>query len=220
MDPYIARAFEAFSGHRDELPVFDPAVGPDGWGAVATGIGFLLWEMRVGRDGQVAIRRTDALAAFWGDMLDELTMESFDGAIHPKDRERHWQALEQAAATGSSESEVRVRGLDGRQRWLRTHTVAAADPDGGLVLRGAILDITAQRAASPADEGGAPLPLTARQLQVLQLTGEGATAAEIAERLHLSRRTVENHVARAMRSLGVRRKRDAVALARERGMLV
>ena len=114
---------------------------------------------------------------------------------------------------------MRVRTLDGRQRWLRINTVAGSDGTPGWCCA-APCPTSPPSAPSPARRRGRRrLPLTARQLQVLQLTGEGATAAEIADRLHLSRRTVENHVARAMRALGVRRKRDAVAMARERGML-
>ena len=45
--------------------------------------------------------------------------------------------------------------------------------------------------------------LTDRQLEVLALLAEGNTNAEIATRLYVSRRTVDNHVAAVLTRLGV-----------------
>ncbi len=49
----------------------------------------------------------------------------------------------------------------------------------------------------------APSPLTARQLEIARLVAEGLTNAEIAARLHLSERTIENHVYNALSELGL-----------------
>jgi DNA-binding CsgD family transcriptional regulator len=49
----------------------------------------------------------------------------------------------------------------------------------------------------------APAELTERELEVTSLAARGASNAEIAERLVLSVRTVESHLYRAMRKLGV-----------------
>ena len=51
--------------------------------------------------------------------------------------------------------------------------------------------------------------LTARQLEVLELVGEGLTDAEIAQRLVLSVKTVNHHVAAILAKLGVDNRRDA-----------
>ena len=61
--------------------------------------------------------------------------------------------------------------------------------------------------------------LTARQAEVLDLLADGLGNAEIADRLFISRRTVENHVAAVMRTLDVAARDEAVAAARERGLL-
>ncbi|WP_433063375.1 ATP-binding protein [Dactylosporangium sp. CS-033363] len=56
-----------------------------------------------------------------------------------------------------------------------------------------------------------PAGLTDRQLSVLCLLGDGLTNAEIADRLVLSVRTVDHHVAAVLDKLGVRSRRDVPA---------
>jgi DNA-binding CsgD family transcriptional regulator len=58
----------------------------------------------------------------------------------------------------------------------------------------------------------APHGLTARQLEVLVLLAEGATNAQIAERLVLSTRTVDHPVAAILGKLGVASRREAASV--------
>jgi len=60
-----------------------------------------------------------------------------------------------------------------------------------------------------------PAGLTARQLEVLTLIAEGLTHAEIAERLVLSPRTAEHHVAAVLVKLGATTRREAAKRASE-----
>jgi DNA-binding NarL/FixJ family response regulator len=60
-----------------------------------------------------------------------------------------------------------------------------------------------------------PAGLTGRQLEVLALLAEGLTNAEIAERLVVSPRTAEHHVAAVLMKLGAATRREAVRRASE-----
>jgi predicted ATPase/DNA-binding CsgD family transcriptional regulator len=63
-----------------------------------------------------------------------------------------------------------------------------------------------------------PAGLTARQLEVLVLVAEGLTNAEIADRLVVSPRTAEHHVAAVLTKLGAPTRRDAARRASELGL--
>ena len=60
-----------------------------------------------------------------------------------------------------------------------------------------------------------PAGLTARQVEVLTLLVEGLTNAEIAERLVVSPRTAEHHVAAVLTKLGATSRREAARRASE-----
>lgn len=62
-------------------------------------------------------------------------------------------------------------------------------------------------------------PLTDRELDVLRQVDPSSTAAEIAERVHLSPGTVRNYLSSAMHKLGAGNRSDAVARARDHGWL-
>lgn len=60
-------------------------------------------------------------------------------------------------------------------------------------------------------------PLAIREIEILRLTAEGRTAADIAGELHLSAGTVRNYLTAAVSKLNARNRVDAVRIAREAG---
>ena len=64
-----------------------------------------------------------------------------------------------------------------------------------------------------------PRGLTARERDVLRLLGEGGTNAEIGERLFISARTVQTHVANILVKLGASSRAAAVGIAAREGLL-
>ncbi len=64
---------------------------------------------------------------------------------------------------------------------------------------------------------GAEMPLTGRELSVLSLASQGSPIAEIAARLHLSRGTVRNYMATAIRKVGARNRVDAIRIVQSAG---
>ncbi|MFJ7771119.1 LuxR C-terminal-related transcriptional regulator [Streptomyces sp. NPDC097107] len=63
------------------------------------------------------------------------------------------------------------------------------------------------------------MPLTARELSVLFQASQGASVAEIAACLHLSRGTVRNYMASAIRRVGARNRVDAIRIVQGAGWM-
>ena len=72
---------------------------------------------------------------------------------------------------------------------------------------------------SGADDGDLVEPLTAREIQVLELLAEGLPNKAIAERLRISDQTVKFHVASISGKLGAANRTDAVRRAVRRGLI-
>ena len=63
-----------------------------------------------------------------------------------------------------------------------------------------------------------PAGLTNREAEVLTFLAARMSNAEIAARLVLSGRTIDNHVSAMLRKLGVRNRAEAQAAAKQRGL--
>ena len=117
-----------------------------------------------------------------------------------------------------------------RSRLLLARATAASEPEAAIAeARGALARLEALGAARDADAAAAFLRtlgvkaarsgqrgvggLTKRELEVLSLLGEGLSNPQMAERLFLSRKTVENHVASVLSKLELSGRAEAAAYA-------
>lgn len=64
-----------------------------------------------------------------------------------------------------------------------------------------------------------PSPFTEREMDVLRIAAEGASASEIAQKLTLTQGTVRNYLSRVMNKTGARTRVDAVRIAQSSGWL-
>src|SRR4051812_32200512 len=97
----------------------------------------------------------------------------------------------------------------------------AADVDADAVVIAPSRSNFDRDTDEPADTDSDALqePLTARELEVLELLAEGLPNKSIAERLGISDQTVKFHVAAIIGKLGARNRTDAVRRALRRGLV-
>ncbi len=175
-----------------EIP---PARKPAGWGAIRVAAWAAVAGVDVELDPPAAAPYAAMLRRDWvgaADAFGEVGW-TYDRALMLSlldDEESLVEAIEIARALGA---EPLTRRLAGRMRDLGIRV-----PQG-------------PRSATRANPAG----LTARQLEVLALLGEGLTNAEIAERLVVSPRTAEHHVAAVLTKLGATTRREAAQRASE-----
>ena len=106
------------------------------------------------------------------------------------------QAVTEAKAAHTSFSELGASThADRAARWLRERGTPVSRSNGGPSMS----------------------ILTRRETEVLGLVGEGLSNPEIAERLFVSRRTVEHHVASILSKLGLRNRAEAAGFAVRQG---
>ncbi len=129
-----------------------------------------------------------------------------------------WTALgcpyEAALALAGAEDEAALRRAHDELRGLGA-TAAAAMVARELRRRGAANLARGPRAATREN----PSQLTARELEVLALVADGLRNRDIADRLFLSTKTVEHHVAAIRAKLGARTRGEAGAQALRLGLL-
>ena len=149
------------------------------------------------------------------------------GRVRAARGDEHARADFQAAVEAFSRLGLPLEAAQSRvalARAIASHAPAAAVVEARVALEtferlGATRD--ADAAAAFFRELGAPSrtfpkgygTLTRRETEVLSLLAEGCSNAEIAERLFISRRTAEHHVARILSKLSARNRAEAAAYA-------
>jgi DNA-binding NarL/FixJ family response regulator len=126
------------------------------------------------------------------------------------DEERHIIQSLQAGAAGYL---PKTLGLDELLEAIRT--VARGEP----VLPPEVVVAAVRHLTGKGPPGEEPRPLTDRELEVLQLAAQGLTNYDIAQRLHVSVRTVEAHLTHIYNKLGVKSRTEAVVRAMQRGWI-
>ena len=133
-----------------------------------------------------------------------------------------------AALVAFARMELRYEAA--RTRYLLAESLGAIEPDVAVAeARAALVTFEDLGAGADADQAASLLRrlgvkaarlgprgdvgLTKREAEVLGLLGEGLSNPEIAARLHLSRKTVEHHVAHVLTKLGLRGRAEAAAEA-------
>jgi DNA-binding CsgD family transcriptional regulator len=133
----------------------------------------------------------------------ELALSSFTAVGLPHELGR--VHLELATLLATSEREPAL--LEARAALTCFESLGAVrDADAAAVL---LRDLGDRKRAQPRGQG----PLTKREAEVLGLVAEGLSNAEISERLFISVRTAEHHVAKIMAKLGVNSRTQAAAVA-------
>jgi len=117
---------------------------------------------------------------------------------------------------GSPAARERLRSrLDGLADIVGEHPTLAAARAGEVDADAIVLPYR-----SAATDAAMPEPLTAREVQVLELLAEGLPNKSIAVRLGISDQTVKFHVASIAGKLGAANRTDAVRLAVRRGLVI
>lgn len=134
-----------------------------------------------------------------------------------------------------SNYDMRVSTASGKKRWVNVSVLSIASEEGPylvhllrdsqkthetLELARALIQLSKKGDSGAPPVGRREVPaLTPRQLEVLGLLGQGKSAGEIGRELFLSKATVRNHIQALLQSLGAHSQLEALARAREVGLL-
>ena len=131
--------------------------------------------------------------------------------------------------------DMQVSSPSGGKRWVNVSTLSIDDEDGTYLVHlmrdsqgtHETLDMAQnlirlskknERNATLTERRDLPA-LTARQLEVLEHLSEGKSVKEIKAELHLSEATVRNHIRSVLQALGAHSQLEALARARDLGIL-
>lgn len=218
-------AFSAMLGHRDALLL--------GWGTTAAAM--LRWaQSSIPESAEVHVMRARAqLALGRRDAASKIVQPVLDVRVSPI---LAWTTIEAwllsaeltlSAADDTSARRALDHALNDAARLDVLHPLVYAAPEVIDLLTGRLgkLGGTAERFAERVfalrrDLDVPPMvPLTARERAVLRLLPTLRSLDEIADDLMVSANTIKTHVRAIYTKLGVTKRRDAVAVAVERGLL-
>jgi DNA-binding CsgD family transcriptional regulator len=135
-------------------------------------------------------------------------LDGFGRAQLPMEAAR--SRLELAGALGADRPEVALAEARAALDAFETLNAARHVDAAAAVLRS-----LGVRTSTARQTGG---PLTSREVDVLELLGHGLSNPDIADRLYISRKTVEHHVSNILAKLGLRSRAEAAAYAVRAGL--
>ena len=141
------------------------------------------------------LEASETCARFFGRKPGEsFTFQDLSSAVHPDDRERRLEAIDQAIKTGADyRIEYRIIWPDGSQHWVDTRARAVRRPDASIKsLVGVCSDITARKIAE-----------IEREALLAQLAAERTALAELTATLE---QRVEQRTADLMKEVAAREK--------------
>jgi DNA-binding CsgD family transcriptional regulator len=115
--------------------------------------------------------------------------------------------------------------LDSRRfLWRHGDEIATFAVAAGFLIAGLWIGMRVLGAPRPLPFDGNPaaraaLGISPRELAVLEQLASGRSNREIADALHVSPNTVKTHIARLFEKLEAKRRTDAIARARELGLI-
>jgi DNA-binding NarL/FixJ family response regulator len=202
-DRLLVEAVVAWLATRPDFRVIEP--GPSGLPVSQQGVDVVLLD--------ASGRREEALAAAWrvGEELPEAVL-----LVLGLDREDE-RVLDfvEAGALG-----YLLQGASTADLAAAIHELYAGRTRCSPEVAAAVLArIERLGRLRPPPAAGPREPLTVRELEILRLLSVGLSNKEIGRRLSISLSTVKNHVHNLLAKLGVRRRREAIRLAYEHGLL-
>lgn len=147
------------------------------------------------------------------EMFGDLTGEHFSAIVAPE----RWEAASRHVAGMYGDDPV----SDYETEFVLPDGRRVATEVSSVHLEGIGLCCGAFGLAGTATPGRPPAEteLTPRQLEILVLLSGGASTAQIAKELFISKTTVRNHIAHLLATLGVHSRLAAVAKARRDGLI-
>lgn len=116
---------------------------------------------------------------------------------------------------GHAELEVSVSRSDGTRMRVAISSVPLRDRVGAIIGSFGLAHVLSER--NPGLDH--PPSLSPRERETLMLLAAGNSTAQMAERMNISKETVRNHVKGVLRSLNARSRVEAVAKARQLGLV-